>query len=80
MYKGQYFVVFTYKGDKDFRVMKGKNSSVIIADEENKHLLEQIVRAMQSDGLYDFAMIAEVKDELVPTEDDIFEKPFYFNK
>jgi hypothetical protein len=44
--------------------MKGRNSSIVMADEENKHLLEEIVRRMQNDALYGFAMIAEVKQEI----------------
>lgn len=63
-YKGKYFVVFNYKGDKDFYVMKGENSSIVMADEDNKHLLEHIVRQMQDEALYGFAMIAEVQNEI----------------
>ena len=63
-YKDKYCVLFSYKCDNNFYVMKGKNSNIVMADEDNKYLLEQIIRQLQSENLYEFAMIVKVTDIL----------------
>ena len=63
-YKDKYCVLFNHKGDNNFYVMKGKNSNIVMADEDNKYLLEQIIRQLQSENLYEFAMIVKVTDVL----------------
>ena len=63
-YKDKYCVLFNRKGDNKFYAMKGASSNIVMADEDNKYLLEQIVRQMQSENLYGFAMIVKVTDVL----------------
>ena len=63
-YKDKYCVLFNYKCDNSFYVMKGKNSNIVMADEDTKYLLEQIIRQLQSENLYEFAMIVKVTDVL----------------